>query len=308
MDSLCCDSVLFHMFLWTTPPRVASTYYLREFVDGNVFIVYMCFCGMMVGHDGAPILNVADVASPSSSLSSGFGPLGGLQVLQARAVSARRRLERFLASVGGWHAHSSLSSLNIVAALYGWWVPSGREAGVERVVVISKGHMAPALYAWLVEDGILVEEELEGFMVPGGRLQSHPDSRGLGGFVPVSTGSLGQGLSVANGLALASRVDGVAREVAVLLGDGELDEGQVWEAAGTAVAQGLDNVVAVVDRNMVQLTGGTEAVKPKEPLGDRWRSFGWYTVEVPNDVVAVAVALESLSRVRGRPKALIVRS
>lgn len=258
------------------------------------------------GRDAAPILN----GFPDFTLlSRGFHPgPEGLRTLAEKAERARARLLRLLSSIGGWHAASSLSSLNIVAALYGYWVPAGRAVGVERLVVISKGHMAPALYAWLSVEGVIGEDELESFATPWSRLQSHPEAARLRGLVVSSSGSLGQGLSIANGIALASRIDGVRREVAVLLGDGELDEGQVWEAAATASAKGLDNVIAVIDRNMVQHTGPTEEVKPKEPLAAKWEAFGWHAVEAPNDAAAIAAALEALSRMKGRPKALIVRS
>ncbi|GAB6148081.1 thiamine pyrophosphate-dependent enzyme [Stetteria hydrogenophila] len=232
----------------------------------------------------------------------------GLSLLSERVEAARRRLLKLLAPVGGWHVGSSLSSLNIVAALYGYWVPVGALSGVERVVVLSKGHMAPALYAWLATVGVLGEEELESFARAGSRLQSHPDALRLRGLVAASSGSLGQGLSIANGIALAARIDGVAREVAVLLGDGELDEGQVWEAAATSASLGLDNVIAIVDRNMTQHTGPTEEVKPKEPLAARWAAFGWHVEEVPNDLAAIVGALERLSSVKGKPKVIIVRS
>ncbi len=235
-----------------------------------------------------------------------LGP-SGLRVLAEKAERARTRLIKFLSEIGGWHAGSSLSSLNIVAALYGYWVPAGRALGVERLVVISKGHMAPALYVWLSIEGLIGEEELETFATPWSRLQSHPEAARLRGLVVSSSGSLGQGLSIANGIALAAKIDGVRREVAVLLGDGELDEGQVWEAAATASAKGLDNVIAVIDRNMLQHTGPTEEVKPKEPLAAKWEAFGWHAVEAPNDAAAIAAALDALSKLRGRPKALIVR-
>ena len=220
---------------------------------------------------------------------------------------ARAKLRMIMREVNNWHEASSQSSLNIVAALYGIWLPIGASAGIERVVVVSKGHMAPALYAWLAAKGVIGDDELTTFAVPESRLQSHLDAGRLDTVVTNSTGSLGQGLSIANGIAFAAKVDGVRREVAVILGDGELDEGQVWEAAATASSLGLDNVVAVVDRNMIQHTGPTEAVKPKEPLASRWEAFGWYVMEVRNDAVDIAAALENLSHVKGRPKTLIVR-
>jgi transketolase len=227
--------------------------------------------------------------------------------LLERAEKARSLLEWLLGRVGGWHRSSSLSALPIIAALYGYWVPKGEKEGVERLVVLSKGHASPALYAWLAATGLVGLEELGSFARPWSRLQSHPEASRLEGIVLVSSGSLGQGLSVANGLALAARLDGVRREVAVVLGDGELDEGQVWEAASTASALGLDNVLAVVDRNMAQHTGPTEKVKPKEPLREKWESFGWVVAEAVGDVASVASALDALSAVSGRPKVLIVR-
>ena len=228
-------------------------------------------------------------------------------MLEERAARARLNLERLLRELNGWHAHSSLTALNILVALYGYWVPRGVEKGVDRLVVISKGHCSPALYAWLAEAGALKEDDLKLFAIPGSKLQSHPEAGRLPGIL-VSSGSLGQGLSIANGIALAAKLDGSRREVAVLLGDGELDEGQVWEAASTASTLGLDNVIAIVDRNLRQHTGFTEEVKVKEPLAARWASFGWYVVEASNAVAEVSVALEALSRVRGRPKVVIVRS
>ena len=206
-----------------------------------------------------------------------------------------------------WHVESSLSAINIIAALYGFWVPAGVREGIERLVVISKGHCSLALYSWLVEVGVLSDAELRTFATPSSRLQTHPEAGRVPGVI-TSTGSLGQGLSIANGLAMAARLDGIRREVAVLLGDGELDEGQVWEAAATAATLRLDNVVAVVDRNGFQHTGRTEEVKVKEPLRSRWEAFGWHVIEVRQDVGRIAVALEEASRIVGKPVAVIVIS
>ena len=206
-----------------------------------------------------------------------------------------------------WHVESSLSAINIIAALYGFWVPAGVREGIERLVVISKGHCSLALYSWLVEVGVLSDAELRTFATPSSRLQTHPEAGRVPGVI-TSTGSLGQGLSIANGLAMAARLDGIRREVAVLLGDGELDEGQVWEAAATAATLRLDNVVAVVDRNGFQHTGRTEEVKVKEPLRSRWEAFGWHVIEVRQDVGRIAAALEEASRIVGKPVAVIVIS
>ncbi len=221
-------------------------------------------------------------------------------------MKTRKKLLRFSKEVLPWHLRSAESALNIIAALYGFWVPMGFIRGIERLVVISKGHCSLALYSWLNEVGIISDEELMSFATPNSRLQAHPEANLVPGVV-ASTGSLGQGLSIANGLALAAKIDGLRREVAVLLGDGELDEGQVWEAAATASTLGLDNVVAIIDRNGMQHSGSTEEVKVKEPLRSRWESFGWVVTEVKQDVVAIAEVLEEVSSVVGKPKVVIVR-
>ncbi len=210
-----------------------------------------------------------------------------------------------LASNGSaWHVASSRSALNIIAAVYGVWIPLGRILGVERVGLLSKGHASMALYTWLAASGAIGVDELKSYLSPRGRLQAHPEAGRVPGIV-ASTGSLGQGLSIANGIVMASRIDGKPREAAVILGDGELDEGQVWEAAATASAKRLEGVIAVIDRNLIQHTGRTEEVKPKEPLEDRWRSFGWHVVTVDNRLEDIAWAM--VDRPRGRPLAVIVR-
>ncbi len=262
------------------------------------------FAPCVVGGDAAPILNNDFLRSLNASLSDHIS----LDVLEDKVKRSKRRLLNLLSKVGGWHSWSSLSSLNIIAVLFGSWIAEGYAMGVERLVVVSKGHAAPSVYSWLVEMGVIKESELEDFATPWSRLQSHLDALRLPGIVVYSTGSLGQGLSIANGIAIASKIDSIRREVAVLLGDGELDEGQVWEAIATASALKLDNVIAIIDRNMVQHTGFTEKVKPKEPLAAKFNSFGWYVLEVINNVKTIHSGLRTLSSINGKPKALIVRS
>ncbi len=218
-----------------------------------------------------------------------------------------RRLERYKSKGVSWHFESSKSLVPILAALYGSWVKDGLARGVQRLVLLSKGHGSLAHYALaeslgVVDEGIVERE----FLSPGSPFQAHPEV-GKSPLTMVSTGSLGQGLSIGAGLVLAARLSGVRREVAVVLGDGELDEGQVWEAASTASSMGLGELVAIIDRNGFQHTGPTESVKAKEPLADRWRSFGWTAVEVGPDARSIAAALRS-GRVGGRPLAVIVRS
>ncbi len=230
-----------------------------------------------------------------------------MEFLERKSVNVLERLRKFFREHIAWHVNSALSSLNIIVALYGFWIPKGLEKGIERIVVISKGHCSLALYAWYVEMNILNEGELYNFACLNSKLQAHLEAGRVPGIV-VSTGSLGQGLSVANGIALASKIDGVRREVAVLLGDGELDEGQVWEAAATAATLKLDNVVALVDRNMTQHSGYTERVKAKEPLKEKWIAFGWNVMEARNNIRDIIERLEEAEVKRDKPTALLVHS
>ena len=205
-----------------------------------------------------------------------------------------------------WHIHSSITLVPILAALFASWVPRGASSGVARLVIISKGHGSLALYALMEVSGLLPRGSVEKlFLRPGSPLQAHPEAARTP-LTLVSTGSLGQGLSVGLGILTALRVAKVQAEVAVVLGDGELDEGQVWEAAHSAAAERARGLIAVVDRNMEQHTGATEDVKPKEPLAEKWRSFGWKVFEVPSRAAEIARTLEEASS-SDDPAVVIVR-
>ncbi len=238
----------------------------------------------------------------------GLLPPTRLSDLPQLSFNIKSRLEELASKGFSWHIDSSRTLTNILAALYGFWVPSGASRGVERVVILSKGHGSLALYATYEVVGVIPRGSVESeFFVAGSRLQSHPEAGRLPGIL-VSTGSLGQGLSVANGIALASRIAKKNVEVAVIVGDGELDEGQVWEAIATGSSHRLDNVIMIIDRNGVQHSGHTEAVKPKEPLSLRLKAFNWHVVEVADDPVSIASTLRLLERVSGAPKAVIVNT
>ncbi len=244
------------------------------------------------GGDGAPIQIVNGNASPESARALHRFILSRLLEGRARGVA--------------WHLESSLTASGILAALLGFWVPRGAAEGVRRRVILSKGHASLALYAAFEGIGLLRRGSLEeGFAIPWSPLQAHPEATRLPE-VPVSTGSLGQGLSVAAGMVMAARLAKRRLEVAVILGDGELDEGQVWEAAATIASKRLHEVVAIIDRNRSQHTGPTEEIKNKEPLADKWRSFGWNVVTVPNSVDAIIAALKL--RNSERPLAVIVET
>ncbi|MFA4639393.1 1-deoxy-D-xylulose-5-phosphate synthase N-terminal domain-containing protein [Pyrococcus kukulkanii] len=207
------------------------------------------------------------------------------------------KLKEMLKPVNGFHINSSITCLRIMQAV----LELKKE---EDTVIVSKGHSAPAFYVMLWKLGLLSDEELMTFAHIDG-LPSHV-ARGLP-FIEASSGSLGQGLSVANGIALANRIDGKNGRVFVILGDGELDEGQVWEAAMTSAHHKLDNVITIVDRNFHQLNGGTEEILAKEPLAEKWKAFGWEVREVENDVEKLKKAIEELDKIKGKPKVIIAR-
>ncbi|MBI4297171.1 MAG: transketolase [Chloroflexi bacterium] len=216
-----------------------------------------------------------------------------------------------LAEAGSGHPGGSLSAVDILTALYfrimrhnprqPRWPDRDR-------FILSKGHAAPALYAALAEAGYFPVEELRMLRRLGSPLQGHTDMTATPG-VEMSSGSLGQGLSFGLGVALAARLDGKDYRVYVLLGDGECDEGQVWEATMAASHLRMDNIAAIVDRNQLQLDGWTRDIMSLEPLAEKWRAFGWHCLEVDgHDVEAVVSALEASRQVKGKPTVIIAHT
>ncbi len=234
-----------------------------------------------------------------------------LKDLGEKARRMRIDILKMLNGCGSGHTGGSLSSTDIVTALYfykmrydpknpGW---NGRDH-----FVLSKGHAAPMLYAALAHAGFFEEAELCTLRKLGSRLQGHPDSKYLPG-VEISTGSLGQGLSVANGIALARRLDKGQNRVYALLGDGELQEGQIWEAAMTAAHYKLDNLCALVDNNGLQIDGPVAKVMNVEPITDKWRAFGWEVMDVDgHDIAALCGALDRAETVKGKPVCIVCRT
>jgi transketolase len=174
--------------------------------------------------------------------------------------------------------------------------------------ILSKGHACPIIYAALAELGYFPEEELLTLRKLGSRLQGHPDKLLTPG-IEMSTGSLGQGLSVANGLALGLKLDKKKSKVYVLLGDGESQEGQIWEAAMTAGHYKLDNLRAILDYNRMQIDGFINEIKKLEPLNDKWRAFGWETIEIDgHSFPQIINALEQADKVKGKPIIIIAKT
>lgn len=174
--------------------------------------------------------------------------------------------------------------------------------------VLSKGHAAPALYSVMAQRGYFPVEELKTLRKVGARLQGHPSMRCLPG-VDISTGSLGQGISAACGMALGGKLKGDAFRVYAVLGDGEIEEGQVWEAAMYAAAKKLDNLVAVVDNNNLQIDGTVEEVNSPYPIPEKFAAFGWNVLEIDgNDFDAIEKAFNDAKLCKGKPTAIIAKT
>lgn len=228
----------------------------------------------------------------------------------AMAVQIRRDVIRMIASAGSGHPGGALGAADILAALYsgGMRVRDEAELGRDRVV-LSNGHICAAWYSALSLSGCIGRDELSGFRRMGSRLQGHPSRKHLKEWVETSTGPLGQGVSVANGIALGLRMQGSDAKVFTLVGDGEMQEGLVWEALMTAPQHRLGNAVLFVLWNGLQIDGTIEQVKNLEPIGDRLRSFGWDTVEIDgHDLRAIESVLARPRAPVGKPTAVVART
>jgi transketolase len=206
------------------------------------------------------------------------------------------------------HLGGSVSLAEIVAALYFHKLrfdpKNVGDPGRDRFL-LSKGHAVLIQYAALIEHGIIPRSEIKQVKTLAGLLQGHPDMAKTPGMEAV-TGSLGQGLSIGVGMALALRLDGRSSRVYVIMGDGELSEGQLWEAAMAARRFGVDNLTGIVDRNRVQATGPTKEVFDIPDIERKWEAFGWHVITVDgHDVAAVLEALEAAERVKGQPAVIV---
>jgi transketolase len=209
------------------------------------------------------------------------------------------------------HIGGSCSAADIVATLYGWKMrldPKNPGWEARDRFVMSKGHAVIVQYAALAELGYFPVAELMSLKKLGSRLQGHPEFHRTPG-IEATTGSLGQGLSIANGMALALRLDQQPSRVFCILGDGELAEGQVWEAAMFAPNKKIDNLVAIVDSNGIQAMGAVKDRLDSGPLPDKWRAFRWHVIEIDgHNVGAIAAALDEAEAIKGRPTAIIART
>ncbi len=231
--------------------------------------------------------------------------------LEKKANAIRKDIVQMICASKSGHPGGSLSSADIVTTLYFHEMnidpKNPRMEGRDRFI-LSKGHVAPLLYATLSERGYFDREELWKLRKFGAMLQGHPDMKKVPG-VEISSGSLGQGLSVANGMALSAKIYGKNYRTYVLMGDGELQEGQVWEAAMTAAHYKLDNLVAFVDANDLQIDGNVEDIMGIEPLDKKWESFGWNVIKVDGHSFEELIeALAKAKLTKGKPTMIIAKT
>ncbi|MDD4897824.1 MAG: transketolase [Methanocellales archaeon] len=232
------------------------------------------------------------------------------KIIEEKAKIIRKHVVNMIYEASSGHPGGSLSCVDILTTLYFHTMyhnPLDPEWADRDRFILSKGHAAPTLYAILAEAGYFPIENLSSLRRIGSMLQGHPNSKVPG--VEVSSGSLGQGLSIASGLALAGKLDKKAYRVYTLLGDGECDEGQVWEAAMLAAHYKLDNLVAIVDRNGLQIDGSTEKIMRLEPIAGKWGAFGWHAIEIDgNKIAEITAAIDEAKSIRGRPTAIIAHT
>lgn len=235
-----------------------------------------------------------------------------VEKLKEIARDMRVDILKMLTEAGSGHPGGSLSSVEILVALYFYKMrhdPKNPHSPDRDRFILSKGHVCPALYAALAYAGYMPKEELMTLRKLGSRLQGHSKKDSPPG-VEISSGSLGQGLSISNGIALAARLDKKDYRIYCLMGDGETHEGQVWEAAMSAAHYKLDNLCAIVDCNKLCIDGRVQDVMSLGPIADKWRSFGFNAIDVTDghDINALMDALDAAEKTKGRPSVILAHT
>lgn len=233
-----------------------------------------------------------------------------IDVLKKKAVQFRKEILEILALAGSGHPGGSLSAVEILIALYFYKMnhrPNSPHWADRDRMIISKGHVTPVVYVTLANAGYFPKEELKTFRKLGTRLQGHVHTKVPG--VEFNTGSLGHGLSVANGLALGAKMLKKDFKTYCLLGDGEIQEGSIWEAAMSAAHHHLNNLCAIIDYNKVQENGPVNEIKNLEPLKDKWVSFGWHVIVVDgHNFTELMSALDAFDTVQEKPMVIIANT
>ena len=236
--------------------------------------------------------------------------------LKFHARNIRRNIIRQVSNAKSGHPGGSLGAAEIVTLLFFEIMDITPENATRETVeipdrdrfVLSKGHTSPLLYAALAEKGIIPEEELLTFRKVNSRLQGHPNMNLTPG-VDMSTGSLGQGLAAADGMAIANKLAGKDHRIYCLMGDGECEEGEIWEAAMAAAHYKSDNLCAIIDVNGLQIDGRTADVIGPEPFDEKFKAFGWHVINVDgHDYDALRAAFEEAKNTKGKPTALIAKT
>jgi len=231
--------------------------------------------------------------------------------LAAISKQVRREIVEMITHAGSGHPGGSLSAVEILVTLFFDVLrhdPSHPKWPDRDRFILSKGHAAPALYSVMAECGYTPKDQLNTLRKLGSIYQGHPDVR----FIPAleaSTGSLGEGLSIGIGMALAAKLDQRPSRTYVLLGDGEIQEGQIWEAAMFAGDKGVDNLVAIVDYNHIQLDGFVNDIMPLDPLPEKWRAFNWQTLDIDgHSIPALQAAFSEAAADKGKPTVIIAHT
>ncbi len=231
--------------------------------------------------------------------------------LKAKACKIRADIIEMTCLAASGHPGGSLSAADVLAVLYFHHMrhdpKNPKWEGRDRFV-LSKGHACPVLYAALAEAGYFDREHLKTLRKLGSILQGHPDMRKAPG-VEISSGSLGQGLAVACGMAKAAKIKEESHRVFVMIGDGESQEGEIWESAMFAAHYELDNLVAITDYNNLQIDGFVSEVMEVQPLAEKWRAFSWHVIEIDgHDIGQIIDALEAADQVKGKPTMIVANT
>jgi transketolase len=236
---------------------------------------------------------------------------GNVGELAAIAKQVRREIVEMITHAKSGHPGGSLSAVEIVVTLFFDVMrhdPQNPKWPDRDRFILSKGHAAPVLYSVLAECGYTPKDQLNTLRKLGSMYQGHPDVR----FLPAleaSTGSLGEGLSIGIGMALAAKLDQRGFRTYVVLGDGEIQEGQIWEAAMFAGDKSVDNLVAIVDYNRIQLDGFVDDIMPLDPLPEKWRSFKWHAIELDgHSIPALQAAFAEAEATKGKPTVIIAHT
>ncbi len=234
-----------------------------------------------------------------------------IKLLESRACDIRKLTIQAIGKLGVGHIGGALSLCEILSALYFEVMNiDSKDSKMENRdrLVLSKGHGGPALYSALALKGFIPMEELDTLNRPDTNLPSHCDMKRTNG-IDMSTGSLGQGFSAATGMAVAARMDRKSLYVYTIIGDGESQEGQIWEAAMLAGGRGLDNIIAFTDYNKMQIDGLIEEVNGLEPLDRKWEAFGWHVQTIDgHDLKQILYAIDNAKKIKGKPHMIILNT